>query len=204
MIAIVDYGMGNLKSVEKGFKKVSFEAVVTSDPSVIKKASGIVLPGVGAFRDCINHLKELKLIDLIYQSIEEGKPYMGICLGLQLLFTESEEFGRYQGLDIIKGRVRRFPESDLKIPHMGWNQVHLLKRPPIFDSIPDNSYFYFVHSYYVEPEDSSVVAATTEYGIEFTSMIWKDNIIAMQFHPEKSQALGLKVLEGFGRLCKAA
>ena len=204
MIAIVDYGMGNLKSVEKGFLKVSCEAEVTSNPSVIERAEGIVLPGVGAFRDCISRLKELGLVDVIYSSIEKGKPYMGICLGLQLLFTESEEFGRYEGLDIVKGRVKRFPELGLKIPHMGWNRVHLKRRPPVFDGVPDGSYFYFVHSYYVEPENVSVVAATTEYGIEFTSMIWQDNIIAMQFHPEKSQTLGLRVLAGFGKLCKAS
>ncbi len=203
MIAIVDYGMGNLKSVEKGFLKVSCEAQVTSDPSVIEKAKGIVIPGVGAFRDCINRLKQLKLVDVIYKSIEKGKPYLGICLGLQLLFTESEEFGRYEGLDIIKGKVKRFPEMGLKIPHMGWNRVHIKRSPTVFEEIPDGSYFYFVHSYYVEPEDPSVVAATTEYGIEFTSMVWHDNIIAMQFHPEKSQTLGLKVLEGFGKLCNS-
>ncbi|RMG73021.1 MAG: imidazole glycerol phosphate synthase subunit HisH [Nitrospirae bacterium] len=202
MIAIVDYGMGNLKSVEKGFHKVSCQALVTSDPKVIDSASGIVVPGVGAFRDCIGHLKELGLVDVIYRSIEKGKPYLGICLGLQLLFTQSEEFGLYEGLDIVKGRVKRFPDMGLKIPHMGWNRVHLVKTPPVFEGIENDSYFYFVHSYYVEPEDKALVAATTDYGIEFTSMLWKDNIIAMQFHPEKSQRLGLKVLENFGRLCK--
>lgn len=202
MIAIVDYGMGNLKSVEKGFARVRAEACVTSDEKEIDNAHAIVLPGVGAFRDCISNLKNLKLLDSIVKSIEQGKPYLGICLGLQILFTESEEFGHSQGLNIIKGVVRRFPDSDLKIPHMGWNTVKYEKRPPIMLSIEDESFFYFVHSYYVIPEDKDLIAGTTDYGITFTSMIWKDNIFATQFHPEKSQKLGLKILENFTRLVK--
>ncbi len=202
MIAIVDYGMGNLRSVEKGFARVGAEAIVTSDEKDIEKARAIVLPGVGAFRDCMANLKNLKLLDPILKAIEQGKPYLGICLGLQILFTESEEFGHSEGLGIVKGVVKRFPPSDLKIPHMGWNTIRYVRRPPIMASIDDGSFFYFVHSYYVSPDDSTVIATTTDYGITFTSMIWKDNIFATQFHPEKSQRLGLKILENFTSFVK--
>ncbi len=200
MIAIVDYGMGNLKSVEKGFQKVGIDARVTNNPRDIDDASGIVLPGVGAFRDCIKNLRESSLITSIIGSIKKGKPYLGICLGLQILFSESEEFGLSKGLDLLKGRVIRFSfnDKDLKIPHMGWNNIKIRKRPPLLEGIDDNSFFYFVHSYYVVPDDDDIIATTTDYGIEFTSMIWKDNIFATQFHPEKSQSLGLKVLKTFG------
>jgi glutamine amidotransferase len=219
MIAIVDYGMGNIKSVQKGFLKVGVEAIVTSDPNVMCDAKGIVLPGVGAFKDCMKNLDDLRLLDVITKEIKKGKPYLGICLGLQILFTESEEFGICKGLDIFKGRVIRFRRqmtegraqkvedlslfsfpSELKIPHMGWNTVKILKRPPIFDEIEDNSYFYFVHSYYVVPEDKDIIAGITEYGVSFPSMIWKDNVFATQFHPEKSQQLGLRILKGFSKV----
>ncbi|MBI5101449.1 MAG: imidazole glycerol phosphate synthase subunit HisH [Nitrospirae bacterium] len=201
MIAIVDYGMGNLRSVEKGFKKVGIETVVTSDASVVDNASAVVLPGVGAFRDCIKNLKDLSLTEAIVRSIEKGKPYLGICLGLQVLFSESEEFGACRGLDIFRGKVVRFRISE-KVPHMGWNTIKMVNRPPILSDIADDSYFYFVHSFYVVPEDKGIVATTTDYGVTFTSMIWKDNVFATQFHPEKSQELGLKVLEGFGKFVK--
>jgi len=204
MIAIVDYGMGNLRSVEKGFQKVGVDAKVVTDPKSVEDAKGIVLPGVGAFRDCMLNLAAHKLIDPIMRSIEKGKPYLGICLGLQVLFSESEEFGRFKGLDVFKGNVPRFPEGELKVPHMGWNSVNVRKRPPILEGIPDGEYFYFVHSYYVAPEDESIVAATTNYGIEFTSMVWKDNVMAVQFHPEKSQTMGLKMLENYGNFVKTA
>lgn len=204
MIAIVDYGMGNIKSVQKGFIKIGSEAVVTSDPEVIANSKGIVLPGVGAFKDCMKNLDDLRLLDLIKKEIHKGKPYLGICLGLQILFTESEEFGICKGLDIFKGRVVRFRFDKnihgLKIPHMGWNTVKLLKRPPIFEDISDESYFYFVHSYYVVPEDKEIVSGITEYGVNFVSLIWKDNVFATQFHPEKSQELGLRILKGFSRI----
>ncbi len=203
MIAIVDYGMGNLRSVEKGFKKVGVDAVVTSSPKVIDDADAIVLPGVGAFRDCIRNLTDLSLTEAIGRSIEKGKPYLGICLGLQVLFSESEEFGRCRGLDIFRGRVVRFQIKE-KVPHMGWNTIQIANRPPILSDIPDNSYFYFVHSFYVVPDDAGVTAATTDYGVTFTSMIWKDNIFATQFHPEKSQELGLRILKGFGDFVKKA
>lgn len=200
MIAIIDYGMGNLRSVEKGFQKAGIDARVTREPRTIEDASGIVLPGVGAFRDCMKNLSEASLIETIVRSIEKGKPYLGICLGLQILFTESEEFGLTKGLNLLKGKVLRFrfEGQRLKIPHMGWNNVKIRKRPPLLNNIEDGSFFYFVHSYYVVPEDREIIATTTDYGIDFTSMIWKDHIFASQFHPEKSQALGLRVLKAFG------
>lgn len=204
MTAIVDYGMGNLRSVEKGFLKVGVDAKVISDSKAIDNADAVVLPGVGAFRDCMRNLNNAGITEAIIRNIEKGKPFLGICLGLQMLFSESEEFGTCKGLDVLKGRVVRFPASGLKVPHMGWNNVKVLRRPPIFDGISDNSYFYFVHSFYVVPEDKEVVATTTDYGLEFTSMVWKDNIFATQFHPEKSQGLGLKILKGFGEFVKKA
>jgi imidazole glycerol-phosphate synthase subunit HisH len=200
MIAIIDYGMGNLRSVQKGFERMGHEAVVTSDAKTILSASKVVLPGVGAFPDCMRNLREYGLIDAVHKTIESGKPFLGICLGLQLLFTESEEFGISKGLDIIKGRVIRFKIQDatLKIPHMGWNSVSIKRRPPALADVPDNSHFYFVHSFHVVPEDKGVIATTTDYGSEFVSSIWKDNIFAAQFHPEKSQSRGLSILKRFG------
>ncbi len=203
MIAIVDYGMGNLRSVEKGFQKVGADAFVTASPAKIDDAEAVVLPGVGAFRDCIRNLTDLSLTDAIVRAIEKGKPYLGICLGLQVLFSESEEFGRCRGLDIFRGKVVRFGEG-LKVPHMGWNTVDMKRRPPVFEGIEDHAYFYFVHSFYVVPEDTSIVAATTEYGGTFASMVWSENVVATQFHPEKSQGLGLKVLEGFTSFVRKA
>ncbi len=197
MIAVVDYGMGNLRSVQKGFEKVGYDAVVTGDPGVIDDASHIVLPGVGAFRDCMHNLDERGLAEPVVKCIEKGKPFLGICLGLQLLFEESEEFGTHRGLGVVKGKVVRFPGNNLKVPHMGWNSVKKVKDIPLLGSVDDGSYFYFVHSYYVVPEED-VTATTTEYGVEFTSSIWRDNIFACQFHPEKSQEEGLKILKAFG------
>lgn len=204
MIAIVDYGMGNIRSVEKGFLKVGADVRITADPKVIADAKGIVLPGVGAFKDCMANLDKMSLIDVILGEIKKGKPFLGICLGLQLLFTESEEFGACRGLDLFPGKVTRFnfnslgaDKEQLKIPHMGWNTARIGRRPPIFAEIPDNSYFYFVHSFYVVPDDKGIIATTTDYGIDFCSMIWKDNVFATQFHPEKSQETGLKILKGF-------
>jgi glutamine amidotransferase len=209
MIAIVDYGMGNIRSVEKGFLKVGADVRITADPKVIADAKGIVLPGVGAFKDCMANLDKLSLIEVIRSEVRKGKPFLGICLGLQLLFTESEEFGACKGLDLFPGRVVRFnfeslskDKQLLKIPHMGWNTARTDRRPPVFDGIPDNSYFYFVHSFYVVPADRSIVATSTEYGIDFCSMIWKDNVFATQFHPEKSQETGLKILKGFDSFVK--
>lgn len=212
MIAIVDYGMGNIRSVEKGFQKVGADVRITSDAAVIADAQGIVLPGVGAFKDCMKNLDDLKLLDAIVKGIEGGKPYLGICLGLQILFAESEEFGFCRGLGVLPGRVVKFRfhedgagvsgRSDLKVPHMGWNTVRLVRRPPLFDDIADASYFYFVHSYYVSPDEEPIIAGRTDYGIDFVSMVWKDNVFATQFHPEKSQDLGLKILKNFDAFVK--
>jgi glutamine amidotransferase len=176
------------------------DAVVTSEAKTILNASKVVLPGVGAFPDCMRNLHEYGLIDAVHQSVSSGKPFLGICLGLQLLFTESEEFGISKGLDIIKGRVIRFKmqDSTLKIPHMGWNSVSIKRRPPALADVQDGSHFYFVHSFHVVPEDKGVIATTTHYGFEFVSSIWKDNIFAAQFHPEKSQTVGLSILKRFG------
>ncbi len=200
MIAIIDYGMGNLRSVHNAFRKVEHESVITSDRKVISDATHIVLPGVGAFSECMNHLRATGLVSLIIKSIQEGKPFLGICLGLQLLFSKSEEFGEHEGLNVIQGEVKRFPEMGLKVPHIGWNQIQHLEHCPIFKGIPQNAYFYFDHSYYVVPEDKSVTASWSDYGIRFSSSVWRENLFACQFHPEKSQTLGLKLLENFGDL----
>ncbi|MFQ5840188.1 MAG: imidazole glycerol phosphate synthase subunit HisH [Candidatus Methylomirabilales bacterium] len=213
MIAIIDSGIANLRSVQKGFERVGVPACIVEDPALLHQAKGIVLPGVGAFADGIAKLTQAGFIPPLLEAITRGTPTLGICLGLHLLFSESEEFGLHRGLNLLKGRVRRFPEmvapgdqggsgavAPLKVPHMGWNQVHLERRPPIMAGIPDDAYFYFVHSFYVEPEDPGVISGRTEYGIRFTSMIWRENLVAVQFHPEKSQALGLKLLKNFADL----
>ena len=198
MIVVVDYGMGNLRSVQKGFEKVGKAAVVSRDVEEIRRAERLVLPGVGAFPECMKNLARFDLIEPIREFITSGRPFLGICLGLQLLFDESEEFGIHDGLKIVPGTVKAFDRSmGLKIPHMGWNQVHFRKEAPIFRGIPEGMYFYFVHSFYVVPMVSSDIAAETEYGVTFACAIARDNIFAVQFHPEKSQALGLKILENF-------
>lgn len=200
-VVVVDYGMGNLHSAQKGLEKVGVHAVVSGDPGVVAVADGIVLPGVGAFRDCMANLSQTRLVDSIYDAIATGRPFLGICLGMQLLMTVSEEFGIHNGMDIVRGRVVRFPhERTLKVPHMGWNRVHLTREIPLFDGIPDGSFFYFVHSYYVVPEQDEAVAGITDYGVKFCSVIAQDNVFATQFHPEKSQPWGLKILENFGRV----
>lgn len=199
MIAIVDYGMGNLRSVSKAFQSVGHRAVVTRDAGVVRNAARVVLPGVGAFGDCMANLKRFDLIEPIRSAIQSGKPFLGICLGLQLLFTESEEFGIHEGLAIIPGKVRRFTAGPaLKVPHMGWNQVHVQRNCPLFHDIPNGSEWYFVHSYFVDPSDPMVAAGTTNYGDPFVSTIWKENVVACQFHPEKSQSVGLRLLKNFG------
>ncbi len=200
--------MGNLRSVQKAFEAVGAEAVVTSDPQTILNASSAVLPGVGAFKDCMDNLKRLKLVDPVRRFVGSGKPFLGICLGLQVLFNQSEEFGLVRGLGILPGKVVHFPAdlappnggAPLKIPHMGWNGVRIRKRIPLLESVPDASYFYFVHSYYVQPENPDHIATTTDYGIEFVSGVQHENIFAFQFHPEKSQRLGLSILKQFARL----
>ena len=199
-IVIVDYGMGNLRNVQRGFEKAGFDAKVTRSKKEIEKASGLVLPGVGAFKDCMINLDQYDLIEIILGSIQKGKPYFGICLGLQILFSESEEFGLHKGLDVVKGKVVKFkPHADHKVPHMGWNTVEMKKEVPMLKGIKDGDFFYFVHSYYVVPEEKEWVGTSTQYGIPFASSIWKDNIFATQFHPEKSQEKGLKILETFAK-----
>lgn len=204
MIAIVDYGMGNLRSVSKAFDLQGFDAAVTRDPSVISSASGLVLPGVGAFGDCVRNLDEFGLTTPIKEYIDSGKPFLGICLGLQVLFEESEESPGAKGFGVFKGKVVRFPEfkeERLKVPHMGWNQINIKKDAPVLEGVPDKSWFYFVHSYYPAPEDSSIIAVTADYGLEFTAAVSKENVFASQFHPEKSSDLGLKMLRNFAALC---
>ena len=207
MIAIVDYGMGNLRSVEKGFERFGFKAKVTDNHKELESADKLVLPGVGAFQDAMDGLKQRGLTDTIVNCIKSGKPFFGICLGLQLLFSRSYEDGEHTGLGIIPGEVVRFKFSGngtngkLKIPHMGWNNINLRKPDnPLLKNVPDNAFMYFVHSYYVRPEDNRVVATETEYGVRFASMIWDKNIFASQFHPEKSQKYGLAILKNFGDL----
>ncbi len=198
MITIIDYGMGNLRSVQKAFEKVGTPAVIRSNPRQILEASKIVLPGVGAFPDCMKNLQKRKLIDPIQRAITDKKPLLGICLGLQVLFEESEEFGLHRGLGILKGQVRRFRLArGFKIPHMGWNRIQKKKRVSLLAQVPDESYLYFVHSYYVEPEDPEIVVTTTDYGRNFCSSIQQENIFACQFHPEKSQSVGLEILKAF-------
>ena len=202
MIAIIDYGMGNLRSVQKAFKAVGHHAVVTRDHAKIDGASHVVLPGVGAFGDCMANLTYYQLGDPIRRAVADGKPFLGICLGLQLLFTESEEFGSHQGLNILPGKVKRIPRSGestptFKIPHMGWNTISIQQPGSLLEGIHSGSYVYFVHSYYVEPEDARMTCTVTEYGIPFVSSIWKDNIFASQFHPEKSQHVGLQLFRNF-------
>lgn len=199
MIAIVDYGMGNLRSVQKGFERVGFSAVVTSEPAVVREAGRLVLPGVGAFEDAIAELHRRRLVEPLLEAIAAGKPFLGICLGLQLLFDESYENGRHQGLGLLRGKVVRFEvPAGYSVPHMGWNQLNIVRRCPVLDGLESGVFMYFVHSYYVVPEDDKVVAATTDYPEPFCSMIWHENVVATQFHPEKSQADGLRVLKNFG------
>ncbi|MDP3789423.1 MAG: imidazole glycerol phosphate synthase subunit HisH [Candidatus Omnitrophota bacterium] len=201
MIAVIDYEMGNLGSVSKALESLGAKVKVTQDPSDLKKADKIVLPGVGAFKDAMKALGGFKLLEPLREAIDSKKPYLGICLGLELLFAESEEGGPSKGMGILNGDVVKFSDRALKVPHIGWNQLHKkMADCPLFKGIVDNAFFYFVHSYYVRPKDKSIIAAATDYGSEFTSMVWKDNIYAIQCHPEKSQAVGLKFLENFIKL----
>jgi glutamine amidotransferase len=201
MLAIIDYEMGNLRSVQKGFERGGHEAVVTSDPAVLADATKIVLPGVGAFADAIAALRARGLVEPIRRAVDAGKPFLGICLGLQLLFDRGYEDGAHEGLGILPGEVVRFDvPAEFKVPHMGWNQVTFRHRPPIFDGIDDGTHFYFVHSFYVVPSDASVIATETDYAGPFCSSIWRENLYATQFHPEKSQADGLRVLKNFAEL----
>ena len=206
MIVTIDYGMGNLKSVQNAFAAVGYKMVITDDPNQIKKASALVLPGVGAFRDAIKSLRAKKIDEELIEAIREGKPFLGICLGMQLLFAFSEEGGLFKGLNIIPGRVKRF-SSLVKCPHLGWNKIKFTHNSnrninPIFKGVLDESYFYFVHSYYCEADNQKIIYSTTDYGSVFSSSIWKDNLFGVQFHPEKSSTSGLKILKNFGELSK--
>jgi imidazole glycerol-phosphate synthase subunit HisH len=196
VIAIVDYGRGNLGSVEKAFVRVGIPAVVTQDPAVVDEAEAVVLPGDGAFHDAMSNLQTLGLLAPLRACFESERPFLGICLGYQLLFTESEEFGQGKGLDVIPGAVRRFP-SNLKVPHMGWNQVEHRGTLEIFDGIPSGANFYFVHSYYPETTDTSLQLASCTYGITFPAAVGRGRLFATQFHPEKSQRWGIRLLENF-------
>lgn len=200
-ILIVDYGMANLRSVQKAFEKVGHAAEITSDPNRVAEAEKLVLPGVGAFRDAIALLRESGLAVPIMEHIKAGKPFLGICLGLQLLFTKSYEDGEYRGLDIFPGEVVRFPETPgLKVPHMGWNQLHIRRPAPVLSDTPDGAAVYFVHSYHAVPKDRTLIATETDYPTPFTSAIWYENVFATQFHPEKSQRVGLAMLRRFANV----
>lgn len=199
---VIDYGMGNLRSVSKALEYVGFENVVISgDKNLVKEAEVLVLPGVGAFGDAMENLRSLELIEPIRKHVEKGKPFLGICLGLQLLFERSYEHGIHEGLGLLKGEVKLLPPT-VRIPHIGWNQLWFKKRGEITEGLKDGDYFYFVHSYRVIPKEEGVVLSTTDYGEEFVSAIWIDNLLAVQFHPEKSQKKGLKLLENFRKLAQ--
>lgn len=197
MIAIIDYGMGNLFSVEKAFAKLGAEAVVTSDVAVIAAADRVVLPGVGAFGDCMKNLESTGLIPAILAFAASGKPFLGICLGLQLLFEGSEETPEVKGLGIFKGKVKKIIAPGLKIPHMGWNSLEMAAGSPLFHGLPEASYVYFVHSFHAVPNDASIVTAQADYGGKVTAAVGAGNVQAMQFHPEKSSGVGLRILRNF-------
>ncbi len=198
MIGIIDYGRGNLRSVEKAFHYLGMDALATSDPDTLKKSRALVLPGVGAFDDAMRALRRSGLDSLIVERIEAGLPFLGICLGYQVLFAGSEEGGEEPGLGILKGTAKRFTSEKLKVPHMGWNSIALKRESLRLRPESDGAYFYFVHSFYVEPLDPSIVLAETVYGVPFAAGIEVDNLLAFQFHPEKSSRAGLSILYDFG------
>jgi glutamine amidotransferase len=201
-IAIVDYGAGNLRSVAKALARSEMEPVVTADPAELAACAGVVLPGVGAFRDAATNLRASGLEDAVEQSISSGKPYLGLCFGLQLLFDEGDEHGVTPGFGLLAGRVERFPAkssdgSTLRVPHIGWNEVRFTGSHPMLERLPERDFYYFVHSYRPVPSDDSIVVGRTEYGGEFASAVAKDNVFAVQFHPEKSQAAGRRLLDAY-------
>lgn len=203
MIAIIDYGMGNLGSVYNALLRLGYPAFTSDKADEIEKARGVILPGVGAFEDAIGSLRRLGLDQTIYRTIKKKVPFLGICLGLQLLFSESDENGRHKGLDILPGRVERFElPPQYKIPHMGWNQVHMSPASRLFEQVPQDSYFYFVHSYHVVPLEPSCIAGTCDYGKEFVCAVELDNLMATQFHPEKSSQKGMHILKNFGEMTR--
>jgi len=199
VITVVDYKLNNLRSIENTLRRLGHDVQVTSDPEVVRNATKLILPGVGAFRDAMENLKNLGLVEPFVTRVRAGVPTLGICLGMHLIFSESEEFGLHRGLDVIPGRVRRIPDTVI-VPHMGWNQLQLRKQNPLLAGIEPGSFVYFVHSYYAEPESTDVTLATTDHGLEFAAIVHKDNLWATQFHPEKSQKVGERLLDNFGRL----
>ena len=196
MLTILDYGVGNLRSVYMAFRRLGLDVQITSEGKALRRASAIVLPGVGAFGDAIGSIRALGLEDAIVSTIGDEVPFLGICMGLQLLFEVSEEMGEHRGLGILAGRVRRFPQGQ-RVPHMGWNEIHQVRAIRLWDGVPDRSYAYFVHSYYADPEDESVVAGSTDYGLDYASAVARGNVYAIQFHPEKSQDVGESILRNF-------
>ena len=201
MIAMIDYDAGNIKSVEKALQKLGADVVITKDPQEILGADKVILPGVGSFGDAMNNLKKYGLDEVIHQVVEKGTPFLGICLGLQLLFERSDESPEAVGLGILKGEILRIPDAEgLKIPHMGWNSLHLQNNGRLFNGLKENDYVYFVHSYYLKAEDESIVKATTNYSVNIHASVEKDNVFACQFHPEKSSDVGLQILKNFVEL----
>ena len=201
MIAIIDYGAGNLQSVKKAFDFIGAENVITNDPKTILSADKILLPGVGSFGDAMDSMAKSGLVEIVKECALSGKPFLGICLGLQLLFEESEESPGVKGLGIFKGKIKRFPnDMGLKIPHIGWNSLEIKQKDGIFKDIPENAYVYFVHSYYLHAEDENDIATVTNYGIDFHSAVGKNNVFATQFHPEKSGDVGLQILRNFASM----
>ncbi len=203
MITIVDYGLGNLRSVHCALRRIGAESIITSDAGEVSTADGVILPGVGAFWRAMENLRELGLTEVVLEYVRNGKPLLGICLGMQLLFSESDEHGRHEGLGIIPGKVKRFVESQpLKIPHMGWNEVRQKTSSPLLTGVKDGAFFYFAHSCYVVPDESSAVIGSTDYGLTFASVVQAENVFGVQFHPERSGLDGLTILENFCKICK--
>ena len=203
MIAIIDYDMANLRSVQKAFEANGHAAEIITRPEQVDAAERVVLPGVGAFADAVVTLRERGLAEAVVRHIDRGKPFFGICLGLQMLFDVGYEDGEHAGLGVLKGACVRFDVDEklgLKVPHMGWNQLDVRRRSPILNGLPDASNVYFVHGYHVTPTDDAVVATTTDYGGAFVSSVWRDNVVATQFHPEKSQKVGLQILKNFAEM----
>jgi glutamine amidotransferase len=199
MITVVDYKLNNLRSIENTLRRLGHDVQVTSDPATVQKAEKLILPGVGAFRDAMGNLKSLGLAETFVSRVRAGVPTLGICLGMHLVFSESEEFGVHRGLDLIPGRVRKIPEGVI-VPHMGWNSLQVKRQDPLLTGIESGSFVYFVHSYYVEPAATDVTLATTDHGIDFSAIVHRGNVWATQFHPEKSQKVGERLLDNFGRL----
>ena len=200
-VAIIDYGMGNLRSVEKALHAVGAEAVITSDAEVIRSADKVILPGVGAFGDCMKNLEQYGLIPVIHETVESGKPFLGICLGLQLLFESSEESPGVKGLSLLPGALYKIPANGVKVPHMGWNSLEIKKPDGIFEGLPQDTFVYFVHSYYLKAENESDVSARTFYSVSIDAAVSRGNLFGVQFHPEKSGEAGLQMLRNFARLC---